>query len=274
MAPREQNRVRRTTALLLSGAALLSYQAAKTFIAPGRTAGSLRTNSIVARHADDKDEGGGFMSFLKVEQDIVLTQEEYQVALDAEIEAQRKKYYIGGEVKKNNLIVPWKPVDEQGLSKDARKTLRKNGIKDPMGVADDDEGDSAITLSVIGEQDVKVEWTAGVPGQKVGYIVEKKRVTDANFQEIASYEQQANSYLLAKDYPGHDYSFLDDIVEPNSYTYRILYRVRSGEVTVVDQADVTVREIEGLGFFPSLGIFGGLTFLLFLVSYLADPPIS
>ena len=28
-----------------------------------------------------------------------------------------------------NLVVPWKPVDEAQLDKDARRTLKKNGIK-------------------------------------------------------------------------------------------------------------------------------------------------
>ncbi|CAK0827432.1 unnamed protein product, partial [Prorocentrum cordatum] len=73
-----------------------------------------------------------------VEQDIELSPEEYAMALEQEVESQRKRYYIGGVVKDNNLIVPWKPVDEKQLMKDARKQLKKNGILDPSGEIDED----------------------------------------------------------------------------------------------------------------------------------------
>lgn len=228
------------------------------------------SSSVIARRADGEDDGG-FMKFLKVEQDIELSPEEYQVALEAEIEAQRKKYYIGGEVKPNNLVVPWKDVDEDSLKKDAKRTLRKNGIKDPSGIVDDDEEDSEITLQVIGSQDVRIEWMGGAPGQKVGYIVEKKRLTDANFQEIASYEQIQNSYLLAKQYSGEEYRFSDDIVTPGAYTYRILVRLRSGEVNVVDQADITVPEAGGISFGTAGAVFVAFVGFLLVASAFRDP---
>merc|ERR1719362_2523867 len=98
-----------------------------TFVSPS-SVGHVRARSV-SRAAEDED--GGFMSFLKVEQEIELSPEEFQIALTQEIENQRRKYYINGVVKENNLIVPWRPVEEKALEADARRALKKNGIVDP-----------------------------------------------------------------------------------------------------------------------------------------------
>jgi len=246
-----------------AGALLVLSAAALTLCA-------LLSPVFVARRAED----GGFMSFLKVEQDLELSPEEYEVALQAEVEAQRKKYYIGGVVKEKNLVVPWKPVEEAQLIKDAKRTLKKNGIKDPNGPAEVSDESISIALSIVGEQDVRIEWDGGAPKDKVGYIVEKKRLTDANFQQIATYEDMATQYLLQKDYEGHDYTFTDDIVKPGSYTYRILVCRRTGEVSVVDTQDITMVATGDLSFGASLGILGVIVVVLFAGSYLADPPVQ
>jgi len=259
------------SAAALTLCALLSpvFVAAPTGRASPSTFPSLRPR-MVARRAED----GGFMSFLKVEQDLELSPEEYEVALQAEVEAQRKKYYIGGVVKEKNLVVPWKPVEEAQLIKDAKRTLKKNGIKDPNGPAEVSDESISIALSIVGEQDVRIEWDGGAPKDKVGYIVEKKRLTDANFQQIATYEDMATQYLLQKDYEGHDYTFTDDIVKPGSYTYRILVCRRTGEVSVVDTQDITMVATGDLSFGASLGILGVIVVVLFAGSYLADPPVQ
>lgn len=201
---------------------------------------------LAARNAQEgKEDDGDFFSFLKVEQDIDLSPEEYQIALDAEREGQRKKFYIGGVVKKNNLIVPWRDVDEDELEKMAREALRKNGIYDPSRPRDEEE-DTKVTMSIIGETDVRLDWEGGTPGEKVGYIVEKKRQNSADFKEIANYEEFKNTALLAKTFAGNKYDFTDEYVKPGPWTYRVLVRFRSGEVKVVDQLDVDVPEPSGI----------------------------
>jgi len=205
-----------------------------------------------------------------VEQDISLTPEEFSLALEQEMEAERKKYYIGGVIKKGNLVVPWKDVDEQELEVIARKQLRKNGIMDPEGPGDIGADDSDIELSIIGEQDVKIDWTAGEPGQKVGYIVERKPTGAMSFQEIGSYESQDQSFLLVKEYPGHDYTFESRMVPPGSWTYRVLCRSRSGEINVVDQKDVIVPELTGMDQGLAGIIFVSTLGILAIGSYFAD----
>lgn len=215
------------------------------------------------------------MKFLKVEQDIELSPEEYSLALQQEIASQRRRYYIGGDVKPNNLIVPWKPVDEKQLEADARRQLKKNGIVDPAGgfvVASED--DSLIDIQLIGEQDVKIDWTAGAPGTKVGYIVERKPPTAANFREIATYENMGTSNLLVETYAGREYSYTDEMVPPGTYTYRVLCRFRSGEITVVDQKDIVVPELTGLD--SRVALIGLVIFtVVFLVyNYFNDPVVQ
>jgi hypothetical protein len=232
--------------------------------------------SLVARRAEEKkeEENEGFLKFLKVEQDIELSPEEYSMALEQEVESQRKRYYIGGVVKANNLIVPWKPVDEKQLLKDARKQLKKNGILDPKGEVNEDEEDSDIELGLIGSEDVSIEWTAGDPGTKVGYIVEKKRAKDTNFREIATYERADQAFLLAKPYGGHEYTYSDELCDPGSWTYRVLCRYRSGEIQVLDQKDITVPEMTGLPFGNALIGFLGIVLVVLGGSFFADSDVK
>jgi len=216
------------------------------------------------------------MSFLKVEQDIELSPEEFQIALTQEIESQRRRYYINGEVKENNLIVPWKPVDEKTLEADARRALKKNGIVDPSipveTTKEEAEKDSKIQLSLVGDQDVKVEWTAGAPGTKVGYIIERKPVNAPTFRELISYENLGT--LLVQTYSGADYEYDDQIVPPGTWTYRVLCRFRSGEVTVVDEQDIIVPELEGVDTLQAFGLLLGTFAFLGIYYSFADPQIQ
>jgi len=222
-----------------------------------------------------KDEGeGGFMKFLKVEQDIELSPEEYTLALEQEVESLRKRYYIGGVVKEGNLIVPWKPVDEKALAKDARRNLKKNGIADPEGGVSLDEEDSEVDVSLIGEQDVRLDWMGGAPGTKVGYIVERKRAADMNFQEIATYENMGTSFLLAKQYAGHEYTFSDELLKPGTYSYRVLCRYRSGEISVVDKKDITVPELSGVDSGTALIFLGVVSVIVVGASFFLDQPVK
>jgi len=275
-------RASRRVGLLAVG--VLALLKATAFVPASRSVAStaqrgreLLRGNTVARRAEGEGEGeeDGFLKFLKVEQDIDLSPEEYQMALDAEVEDLRKRLYINGQVKPGNLIVPWKGVNEEELLKEARKKLRKNGIKDPSGAdVADDEKDSDITLQLVGNQDVVVNWQGGQPGQKVGYIVERKPTSESNFVEIASYEAQQFQYLLVKPYAGHDYEFSDQLVDPGSYTYRILVRFRTGEVNVVDTKEIIVPEPEGVE--DVAGLVGvALFFVVATVGgYLLDPPVE
>jgi len=246
---------------------------ATSFVSP-ISVGNARAKSLSRAAEEEKD--GGFMSFLKVEQEIELSPEEFEIALTQEIESQRRRYYINGEVKDNNLIVPWKPVDEKTLEADARRALKKNGIVDPnmpvQTTAEEAEKDSKIALSLVGDQDVKVEWTAGAPGTKVGYIIERKPVNAPTFRELISYENLGT--LLVQQYAGADYEYDDQIVPPGTWTYRVLCRFRSGEVTVVDEKDIIVPELEGVDTLQAFGLLlGSFAFLGIYYSF-TDPPVQ
>lgn len=264
--------------LAVVGATLLASLVrtlAPAFIPVGRTAAAGSAGrglrGVTARRADEKEGGdGGFLKFLKVEQDIELSPEEYAMALEQEVESQRKRYYIGGVVKENNLIVPWRPVDEKMLMKDARKQLRKNGIMDPAGEIDPDEEDSGIELALVGQEDVYISWTAGIPGSKVGYIVEKKKAKDTNFQEVASYESTEQGFLLAKPYAGHNYAYSDELCGSGSWTYRVLCRYRSGEIQVIDQKEIVVPELTGVKFEYALVAFLVIFIAIAAGSFFAD----
>lgn len=263
--------------VLVPALVVASYLAARatSFISP-RSVRHVQARSVARTAEEKQEEGGGFMSFLKVEQEIELSPEEFQIALTQEVESQRRRYYINGEVKENNLIVPWKPVDENQLVADAKRALKKNGIVDPTqpteSKEEEAEKDSKISLSLVGDQDVKVEWTAGAPGTKVGYIIERKPVNAPTFRELISYENLGT--LLVQTYSGADYEYDDQIVPPGTWTYRVLCRFRSGDVQVIDEKDIIVPEIEGVDTLQALGaLVGSLAFLGVYFSF-ADPSIK
>lgn len=270
-------RVLQSVMLLVAGAQLLR-NIAPAFIPVGRTPslGARVAGSRGATALRAEDEGGGMSKFLKVEEEtITLTEEEYEMALDQEKESQRGKYYIGGKVGKKNLVVPWKDVNEEDIDKDARAQLKKNGIKDPKGeAAEMDEGDTGIAISPIGEQDVKIQWKAGEPGNRVGYILERKKAMDTNFEEIATYEDQDSPYLLAMPYAGHEYEFEDKQIKSGAYTYRVLVRDRGNKISVVDQKEITIEEAGGVENLYAFALLGFLfAFTLFYGSFV-DPELS
>jgi len=193
---------------------------------------------------DDDEDDGGFLKFLKVENDDanLLSPEEYKQALVQEIEVERKKLYIGGQVKPGNLIVPWKAPDEAELEVEAREKLKKTGIYDPEGDPEEmKEAGIEITLDLIGGQDVDIKWQVGDPGNTVGYIIERKRAQDPNFYEIVSYEEaKVGDSLMAKSYAGAKYNFNDQLVPSGSWTYRVVCRDRMGQVSIIDTKDLVV----------------------------------
>jgi len=233
-----------------------------------------RTLRELTRLAADKKEedDGGFLKFLKVEQDdAMLSPEEYKQALEAEIEAERKKLYIGGKVKKGNLIVPWKEPDEAELKRDAQEKLRNNGIYDPEGNEEVSEEEQAkVELTLVGGQDVLLKWTAGEPGETLGYIIERKRGQDPNFYELTSYEQQDASQLLVKSFAGAKYDWEDKLVAPGAWAYRVLRKERDGDVIIVDTKDIVVPSAPIIGNLAGSAIAGTIIIVSLIIgSFLA-----
>jgi len=213
----------------------------------------------VSSSGGDDDDDGGFLKFLKVETDeaATLSPEEYKQALMQEIEVERKKLYIGGVVKPGNLIVPWKGPDEAELEAEAKARLKKTGILNPDGTdVDDEEEGTDITLNLVGGQDVEIDWQVGDPGATVGYIIERKRAQDPNFYEIASYEEaKLGDTLMAKSYAGAKYLYVDQLVPPGSWTFRVVCRDRMGQVSIIDTKDLVVPVGEQLDSNLTAGIF-------------------
>lgn len=277
MAPRRRAIVVQLIALLL-GLRLLSVAFISprgNLVRPGQGAAtSLNAVQLQPPEGEEDKEEGGFMKFLKVEQDIELSPEEYNIALEQEMDSQRKKYYIGGRIDPKNLVVPWKPVDEKAVQKDAVRALRKNGIRDPAGGdAPEGEEDSEIDVLLLND-DVQISWIGGSPGKKVGYIVERKKKGDSNFLEIGTYDNMKNPQLLVKQFTGHEYFFKDELLQPGTYTYRVLCRVRSGDLSVVDQKEVVVDEMAGLDNKVAFGLLGVAVLISAIYGFSSDPGIS
>eukprot|EP00441_Pelagodinium_beii_P042422 CAMPEP_0197650914 /NCGR_PEP_ID=MMETSP1338-20131121/31237_1 /TAXON_ID=43686 ORGANISM="Pelagodinium beii, Strain RCC1491" /NCGR_SAMPLE_ID=MMETSP1338 /ASSEMBLY_ACC=CAM_ASM_000754 /LENGTH=274 /DNA_ID=CAMNT_0043225427 /DNA_START=84 /DNA_END=908 /DNA_ORIENTATION=- len=260
---------------LLSAVAAIRLLTSAFVSPPGRGKSSLRGHTVLA--ADDKETGGGFASFLKVQdepEDLELSPEEFKVALEQEMLAERKKYYISGKAMiPRNLVVPWKPVDEEEVEKEARKNLKKNGILDPDGEPEAEEEDTDFAVNLVGG-DVKISWTGGLPKQKIGYVVERKEKSQDVWAELASYENGQNPQLLCKPYPGFEHVYRDVMVRPSQYSYRVLCKNRDGDVNIVEQKDILISDPEGIDDRKSIWFLAGILVLYAAYCTLMKPQIS
>merc|ERR1719230_360374 len=147
-----------------------------------------------------------------------------------------------GQIDTKRKVVPWAYTNEEELEATARERLAKDGIFDPEQAREEGPQDSEVIGKLIGS-DVYLEWVANEPGNKVGYIVEKKNAQHGDFTAIASYEEQKWQNLLVKQDSGSQTFFqYDEEVGAGDYIYRCLVRNRNGEVNVVGEVAVNVPE--------------------------------
>jgi len=119
------------------------------------------------------------------------------------------------------------------------------------------QSDAVGTVSVVGSgMDAYDQWAKGA----------------ISFQEVATYENADTSFLLTKEFAGGDYEYIDQVVPPGSWTYRVLVRFRDGQVQVVDQKDVVIGQQSGVDNTVSSALFLGGLFFVSAVSYFADLP--
>jgi len=237
----------------------------------------------VVRYAEG---AGDFAKFLKErpkkkKKEYLLSPEEYAMALEAEMMSQRKKYYINGQIKPNNLVVPWRVVSEKQIETDSRRVLKKNGIFDPDGrdeaaedTAEQEAEEEGIKVKVYSGT-VLISWKCGDPAGKIGYIVERKRVQDPNFFELSTYENQKNPALqIREEGEGTEYDYEDEAPPSGKYTYRVLVRESGGEIKVVDTQTVEVMKKDNTSALTAI-IFLGIAFTVTIaVSSLIDPPAT
>lgn len=258
-------------ALALAGCALYAARGFCGLTTPTPSPAVHRAKALRSAEGDSK--------YLRADEEEIileLSPDEYDSALQTEIEAQRKKYYIKGVVKPGNLVVPWREINEKELENDARKQLKKSGIVDPR-VKESEEAETAaetsdINLKIEGGTDVQISWDGGKPKTKVGYIIEKKRPGSSEFREIDSYD--SFSSLLASSVEGEQYLYEDRLCPPGAMDYRVLCRYRSGEVKVVGEGQITVPEPEGPSDAVAFTVFGVIAGLLLAAGITLDPPVD
>lgn len=268
--------------------ALLFIAAGRLPQGPGR---HQKSETTLARNAENAGPGGNdFSKFLKAQpktkkkQEFMLSTEEFKMALEAEQMSQRRKYYIGGEIKPNNLVVPWRPISEIQIEKDARRILKKNGILDPDGNNKDnfiDDGVGSLALEDNVEVDklrlvlysgtVVLKWVQGDSEGKVGYIVERKRAQDSNFVELSTYDGQKNEALRVRDGENTEYDYEDDRPPEGTQVYRVLVRTTNGEIRVMDTQSVDVTRRENTTFLTGIIFLVGVFAFWFVVGFALDP---
>lgn len=258
-------------ALALAGCALYAARGFCGLTAPASSPAVHRTRALRSAEGDSK--------YLRAEEEEIildLSPEEFEAALQTEIEAQRKKYYIKGVVKPGNLVVPWREINEKELESDARKQLKKSGILDPR--VKESEAESAddeapeIKLKLEGGTDVQISWDGGKPKTKVGYLIEKKRPNSQEFTEIETYDSMSS--LLASSVEGEQYMYEDRLCPEGPMDYRVLCRYRNGEVKVVGESSITVPAREGPTDTVAFTVFFIVAGAALATGIFLDPPVE
>lgn len=284
--PRRRHRAHSVLLACALGACSLSFfwQALPSFVSRSSFGSSGSQSKRSVRHA----EGGDFAKLLKTsskkpKKDFLLSPDEYKMALDAEMMSQRKKYYIGGDIKPNNLLVPWRVVSEKQIDKDARRVLKKNGILDPDGGGDGSFVDEDITTfeAMQAKEDgvkasvysgtVILTWKLSEPEGKVGFIVERKKTQESNFIEVSTYDGMKNLALRVREGATTVYEYEDDRPPEGNYVYRVLVRLTNGEIQVLDTQNVLVERKDDTSILTA-AIFITLFFVFwFVAGSIMDP---
>jgi hypothetical protein len=204
---------------------------------------------------DDQDAVGDVDDILE------LSPAEYQAALRAEIDREKSKNFVvraDGQIDQTRKVVPWASTNEKEYEATARERLAKDGIFDPERAQEREKavsGDTELLGKVIGS-DVYLEWVLPDPGNKVGYIVEKKAAQGGTFFAIASYEEQKWQNLLVKQDSGSQTFFqYDEEVDPGDWVYRVLVRDRNGAVNVVNERPINVAQGAAVDFETAAIVF-------------------
>jgi hypothetical protein len=189
-----------------------------------------------------------------------LTPAEYKAALRAEIDREKSKNFVvraDGQIDQTRKVVPWASTNEKEYEATARERLAKDGIFDPERAQEREKAsqDTELLGKVIGT-DVYLEWVLPDPGNKVGYIVEKKAAQGGTFFAIASYEEQKWQNLLVKQDSGSQTFFqYDEEVDPGDWVYRVLVRDRNGAVNVVNERPINVAQGAAVDFETAAIVF-------------------
>jgi hypothetical protein len=197
-------------------------------------------------------------------------QEEAEIMADAENIAKKKRSNLYNE--NGVAYAPWmvRQVDEDAVA-DARakrqyeKRLERVALEEKQGTVNILEAASSeltgmgLRATPLSEEEVELVWSTNDEEANKGFIVERKSVGSASWEEIATYTSW--SPLKSKGTLGGSYKYLDSTASEGEFLYRIVAEQVDNSRAIVCQVGVTVENASAqlqtkivVGFFAFLGV--------------------
>eukprot|EP00640_Fibrocapsa_japonica_P002329 CAMPEP_0113934476 /NCGR_PEP_ID=MMETSP1339-20121228/1802_1 /TAXON_ID=94617 /ORGANISM="Fibrocapsa japonica" /LENGTH=277 /DNA_ID=CAMNT_0000936295 /DNA_START=69 /DNA_END=902 /DNA_ORIENTATION=- /assembly_acc=CAM_ASM_000762 len=196
-----------------------------------------------------------------------MTEEEKE-EFKADVERTAKKLKYGTTSPSGVKYAPWMDIDEEAVQMAiaARKSevaQRKKSVRGALAI-DPQAGELSglgLKTKLMGDE-VQLSWSTSDETNNVGFIVQRRRGGQEEFDVIASYEDWAP--LNTKGPKGGDYSFVDDSgLETGSWVYRISDCDTAGNKNDICQALVEIEDessvlVNKVALVAGIALFGGL----------------
>jgi hypothetical protein len=197
-------------------------------------------------------------------------QEEAEIMADAENIAKKKRSNLYNE--NGVAYAPWmvRQVDEDAVA-DARakrqyeKRLERVALEEKQGTVNILEAASSeltgmgLQATPLSDEEVELIWSTNDEEANKGFIIERKSVGSASWEEIATYTSW--SPLKSKGTLGGSYKYLDSTASEGEFLYRIVAEQVDNSRAIVCQVGVTVENASAqlqtkivVGFFAFLGV--------------------
>ena len=203
--------------------------------------------SRIAMMADE--EVVGELDFAELAKDAGMTEEEYikvmgfdeaideseyeeEVEEPGEVSAEAQKIMSGMRSSSGVEFAPWMKVDAEKIAqakkeREARKQRQAAaaaGVRSDTMLVDPQAAElgagGGLKSKVLSEEEVELRWSTQDEAGNQGFIVQRRRGGQQNFEDIASYEGFAP--LRTKGPAGGDYVYLDDTADVGTWVYRIV----------------------------------------------------
>jgi hypothetical protein len=177
-------------------------------------------------------------------------------------------------------FAPWMKVDAEAIARakkereERRRRAAENAGKLDTMLIDPQAAElgagGGLNSKTLSEEEVELRWSTQDEGGNQGFIVQRRPGGQANFVDIASYEDF--SPLRTKGPNGGDYVYLDDTVAPGTWVYRIVDCDSKGQMSAICQKLVEVESgAEQTQTLVVGGVIAGLALVLVAAGILSDP---
>jgi len=169
-------------------------------------------------------------------------------AASQEMSADAKKVINNMKSSTGVEFAPWMKVDAEAIAKakkereERKARLAAQNVRGDSMLLDPQAAElgagGGLQSKTLSEEEIELRWSTADEAGNAGFIVQRRKGGQPDFEDIESYERFAP--LRTKGPDGGDYVYLDDSVAPGTWVYRILDCDTKGRRSAVCQKLVEV----------------------------------